>query len=67
EQKDRLMAAALAVERLRSSLRSQYLSTRGCDDDQTLLDAGAEAWQQLTPELLRSVCACDYITHDLER
>jgi len=34
---------------------------------QHLLDAGAQAWQQLTPETLRSVCACDYVKPELER
>ena len=42
-----------------------YLSNRIFDDNQHLLDAGA--WQQLTPDTLRSVCACDYITSELER
>ena len=31
-----------------------------------VLDAGADAWQQLTPELLRSVCACPYLPHEIE-
>jgi hypothetical protein len=35
-------------------------------EDQHLLDAGADAWQQLTPELLLSVCACPYLTHELK-
>lgn len=37
------------VERLWACLRSHYLSSRTYDDYQHLLDAGAEAWQQLTP------------------
>lgn len=49
------------VERLWGYLRSHYLSNRVYDDYQHLLDAGAEAWQQLTPELLRTLCACDYL------
>ncbi|HLO40629.1 MAG TPA: IS630 family transposase [Phycisphaerales bacterium] len=55
------------VERLWAYLRSHYLSNRIFDDYQHLLDAGAEAWQDLTTETLRSVCACDYITPELER
>lgn len=55
------------VELLWAYLRSHYLSNRAYDDYRHLLDAGAEAWQQLTPEVLRSVCACPYLTHDLER
>lgn len=52
------------VERLWAYLRSHYLSNRVFDDYQHLLDAGAEAWQRLTPERLRSVCACPYLTHE---
>jgi transposase len=53
------------VERLWAYLRSHYLSNRTFEGYQHLLDAGAEAWQQLTPELLRSVCACPYLTHEM--
>lgn len=49
------------VERVWAYLRSHYLANRAYDDYQHLLDAGAEAWQQLTPELLQTVCACDYL------
>jgi transposase len=49
------------IERLFGYLRSHYLSNRAYDDYQHLLDAGAEAWRDLTPALLRSVCACDYL------
>jgi hypothetical protein len=55
------------VERLWAYLRSHYLSNRVFDDYQHLLDAGAQAWQQLTPETLRSVCACNYVKPELER
>jgi transposase len=52
------------VERLWAYLRSHYLSNRAYDGYDHLLQAGATAWQRLTPERLRSVCACDYITHE---
>jgi transposase len=55
------------VERLWAYLRSHYLANRTFDNYQHLLDAGAQAWQQLTPDLLRSVCACDYIPRDRKR
>jgi hypothetical protein len=55
------------VERLWAYLRSHYLSNRAYDDYQHLLDAGADAWQQLTPDVLKSVCACDYLTPELGR
>lgn len=54
------------VERLWAYLRRHYLSNRAYEDYQHLLDAGAAAWQQLTPHVLRSVCACDYIGHEVE-
>lgn len=53
------------VERLWAYLRSHFLSNRAYDDYQHLLDAGAEAWQRLTPELLTTVCACDYLPHEI--
>lgn len=52
------------VERLWAYLRSHYLSNRVFDDYKHLLNTGAEAWQRLTPERLRSVCACPYLTHE---
>ena len=55
------------VERLWAYLRSHYLANRAYDDYQHLLDAGAQAWQELTPEVLRSVCACPYLTPEIGR
>lgn len=55
------------VERLWGYLRSHYLSNRVFDDYDHLMAAGAQAWQQLTPEILRSVCACDYLTREQHR
>jgi transposase len=54
------------VERLWAYLRSHYLANRAYRDYQHLLEAGAQAWQELTPELLRSVCACPYLTHEVD-
>ena len=54
------------VERLWAYLRSHYLANRVFDDYQHLLDAGADAWQRLTPHVLRSVCACSYLEHEKE-
>lgn len=50
------------VERLWAYLRSHYLSNRSYEDYRALLGAGAQAWQQLTPATIKTVCACDYIT-----
>ncbi len=52
------------VERLWAYLRSHYLSNRTFDGYQHLLDGGADAWQRLTPDVLKSVCACPYLTHE---
>jgi hypothetical protein len=52
------------VENLWGYLRSHYLSNRVFDNYDHLLAAGAAAWQNLTPERLKSVCACPYLTHD---
>jgi transposase len=49
------------VENLWGYLRSHYLSNRVFDNYDHLLDASAAAWQQLTPELLKTVCACHYL------
>lgn len=54
------------IERLRAYLRSHYLANRAYADYEHLLSAGAEAWQQLTPETLRSVCACPYLEHVIQ-
>lgn len=51
------------IENLWHYLRSHYLANRAYDDYPHLLDAGAQAWQKLTPELLRSICACPYLKH----
>lgn len=54
------------VEWLWAYLRSHYLSNRAYEDYNGLFDAGAEAWQKLTPELLRTICACPYLTHEVD-
>jgi transposase len=54
------------VERLWAYLRSHYLANRVFDNYDHLLEAGAKAWQELTPEILKSVCACGYLTHEDE-
>jgi transposase len=49
------------VENLWQYMRSHYLANRAFDGYDHLLEAGTEAYRALTPELLRSVCRCDYI------
>ncbi|MBS0195770.1 MAG: IS630 family transposase [Planctomycetes bacterium] len=55
------------MERLWGYLRSHLLSNRAFDDYQDLLDAGARAWQQLTPEPLQSVCSCGYLLPECQQ
>ena len=43
------------------------LRNRVYDDYQHLLRAGADAWQHRTPAILKSVCACPYLTPVFER
>ena len=49
------------VENLWHYLRSHYLSNRAYRDYDHLLDAGGEAWRQLAPEVIKSVCRCPYL------
>lgn len=54
------------IENLWHYLKSHYLSNRAYDGYDDLLEAGGEAWRSLTPEVIRSVCRCDYLTHEAE-
>jgi transposase len=49
------------VERLWAYLRSHYLSNRTYRDYDDLLTASSTAWNQLTPEHLRSICRAEWI------
>jgi len=49
------------VENLWHYLRSHYLSNRRYDDYDALLAAGTEAYRRLTPDVIKSVCRCEYI------
>lgn len=49
------------VENLWHYLRSHYLSNRTYDDYDALLDAGTDAYRRLTPDVIKSVCRCEYI------
>jgi len=49
------------VENLWHHLRSHHLSNRAYADYDHLIDAGTDAWRQLTPETIKSVCCCPYL------
>lgn len=52
------------VERLWAYLKSHYLSNRVFKDYQDLMDQSTFAWNTLTPQRLRSICACTISTHE---
>jgi transposase len=49
------------VERLWAYLRSHYLSNRAYEDYDDLFNNCATAWNQLTPDQLRSICRTQWI------
>lgn len=49
------------VENLWHYLRSHHLSNRTYEDYDDLLAAGTQAYRSLTPEVLKTVCACPYL------
>jgi hypothetical protein len=49
------------VERLWHYMRSHFLSNRAYADYDDLADASGAAYRSLTPEVLKSVCACPYL------
>ena len=49
------------TENLWHYLRSHDLSNRAYDDYDALFDASGDAYRRLTPETIKSVCACPYL------
>jgi transposase len=49
------------LERLWLYLRERYLSHRLLDDYDAIVDACCHAWNQLTPERIRSLCNYPYV------
>jgi transposase len=49
------------TENLWHYMRSHYLSNRAYDGYDALFDAGTDAYRKLTPEIIKSVCACPYL------
>lgn len=52
------------IERLWAYLRSHYLANRAYRDYAHLLEVGSAAYRALTPDVIKSVCACAYITRE---
>lgn len=48
------------MENLWDWLKRRFLCNRTFEDEQALLEAGTEAWQALTPELIKSICHRDW-------
>jgi hypothetical protein len=42
-------------------MRSHYLSNRTYEGYEELMSAGTEAYRNLTPAVIKSVCACPYL------
>ncbi len=49
------------AENLWHYLRSHYLNNRSYQDYEALLQAGTDAYRSLTPDVVRTVCACPYL------
>jgi transposase len=49
------------TENLWHYMRSHHLSNRAYQNYDELLNAGTDAYRKLTPELIKSVCACPYL------
>jgi transposase len=49
------------TENLWHYMRSHFLSNRAYKDYDALFDAGTNAYRKLTPEIIKSVCACPYM------
>jgi transposase len=52
------------VENLWRYMRSHHLSNRAYEGYDHLADAAGVAYRSLTPDVLRSVCRCDYAERD---
>lgn len=53
------------VERLWHYMRSHDLSNRAYDDYEHIREATGQAYRSLTPEVLKTVCRCDYLERAL--
>jgi transposase len=50
------------TENLWHYVRSHNLSNRAYENYNALFEAGTDAYRKLTPEIIRTVCACPYLT-----
>ncbi len=53
------------VENLWGYMRSHYLSNRAYDGYDHLVQAAGDAYRALTPEVIKSVCRCEYVERAL--
>lgn len=49
------------TENLWHYMRSHYLSNRAYENYDALFDASTEAYRRLTPDVIKTVCACPYM------
>ena len=52
------------VERLWAYVKSHYLANRVFKDYDELMGQSTDAWNKITPDLLRSICNCSWLTHE---
>lgn len=50
------------IENLWHWIKSHHTSNRAFEGYEHLMEAVGEAWRSLTPQRLRSICRCDYLT-----
>lgn len=55
------------IERLWGYLKSHHLSNRAYETYEDLLEAGADAWNRLTKQVIASVCATSWLTPEIQR
>jgi transposase len=54
------------IERLWGYLKSHHLSNRAYETYEDLLEAGADAWNRLTKQVIASVCATSWLMPEIQ-
>jgi len=52
------------VERLWAYIKSHYLSNRVYKNYKEIFNAGTSAWNYITPEMFKSICNTEWVTHE---
>ena len=54
-------------ERLWLYIKSNFLCNKLYKDSEEIIETGVTAWQKITTKIIRSVCACDFISNCVSR